>query len=196
MRRDPQPRFWPIPNPIAFCYVKLPLDRCLDKRMQEAKKRGLSLYSRLLTSVFKIFIWYLWALIEKTHNNSQNGRQQEILEFKFYVGRGFVCVSPCTLVPRTPPGRIQLKLNKRTSLKAVCRPAPYSSQNPSVVQHTRCDACHLPPPPALSILPDPPSLGGNGIIIPDEAGRSMNPKLWRWASIIALNSGPVSRRVN
>ena len=39
------------------------------------------------------------------------------------------------------------------------------------------------------------ALVGDGIIIPEEAVRSMNPKLWIWATIISLNSEPVSRRV-
>ena len=54
---------------------------------------------------------------------------------------------------------------------------------------------HMPHLPLYLFLLTWKAFEGNDIIIPEEAVRSMNPKSWIWATIISLNSGPVSRRV-
>lgn len=62
---------------------------------------------------------------------------------------------------------------------------------PFTVQETTADTCPFLPLSLFSFT----SLRGNDINIPEEAVRSMNPKLWIWVTIISLNSDPVSRRV-
>ena len=128
-------------------------------------------------------------LTEKTHNNSQNSQHQETLEFTFYMGRGFVCeFTLVSLYLETLLEGVNWYLTNGQVWKRYADRHHIPAKTNQWSQQTRCDTCHLPPA-ALSILPDLTSLGGNGIIILEEAVRSMNPKLWRWASIIALNSG-------
>lgn len=128
---------------------------------------------------------------------------RKTLEFKLFAGRDFAgvvyCCLPAPIVEQFLANNwAWLIFSKWTNLKERYRQGPYSSQNQSVVFPILSPAnrvWHMPS--SHSHLPSLTwqALGGNGIIIPEEAVRSMNPKLWIWATIVSLNSGPVCRRV-
>lgn len=129
---------------------------------------------------WRVISYISQVIVSITCNSSQNTRYQNLSSTWTDILSVWFTVISLHLEQFQSHSRTQLILNKWTNLKQGCRQGPYSSQNSSVVfpihgPPNQSDTCHLLTP--LSLLLDLTSLGENGIIIPGEAVRSMNPKL-------------------